>query len=185
MLIDGRENLKRQGNLKTLSKRNNVMRYKLPPDYDVCRANPEAFEFFSQFADYSLSDFIPAQREQLRLWRLAFNRVLKSPAHRPVRIEDAVADAELLLYFYSRFEEPFKGFDNVLLLHPPTVFEKLEWALKNVLNERVAGNLIPFSRESRPNSVLAGMKRWSLTGEVNLGADHVRQETIKIILGIG
>ena len=65
------------------------------------------------------------------------------------------------------------------------MFEKLEWALKNVLSERVAGNLIPFARERRPTSVLAGMKRWSLTGEVNLGADHIRQETIKIILGIG
>ena len=47
-------------------------------------------------------------------------------------IGDAVADAELLLYFFSRFEELFRRFDNVLLLHPPTVFEKLEWALKNV-----------------------------------------------------
>ena len=184
MLIDGKENLKRQGNLKTLSKRNNVMRYKLPPDYDVCRANPEAFEFFSQFADYSLSDFIPAQREQLRLWQLAFNRVLKSPAHLPVKMEDAVADAELLLYFFSRFEDPFKGFDNVLLLHPPTVFEKLEWALKNVLSERVVGNLIPFSRDRRPNSVLAGMKRWSLSGEVDASADCIGRETIKLILAI-
>ena len=47
-------------------------------------------------------------------------------------IGDAVADAELLLYFFSRFEALFRRFDNVPLLHPPTVFEKLEWALKNL-----------------------------------------------------
>ena len=161
------------------------MRYKIPADYDAHQADPATSKFFSQIAQYSSKDFIPAQRDIFRLWQIAFNRALKYTEHNPIDIGDAVADAELLLYFYSRFEEPFKGFDNVLLLHPPTVFEKLEWALKNVLNERVAGNLIPFSRESRPTSVLAGMKRWSLTGEVNLGADHVRQETIKIILGIG
>ena len=161
------------------------MRYKIPPDYDAHHSDPVISEFFSQIARYSSNDFIPAQRDKFRLWQIAFNRALKYSEHNPIDICDAVADAELLLYFYSRFEEPFEGFDNVLLLHPPTVFEKLEWALKNVLNERVAGNLIPFSRERRPNSVLAGMKRWSLTGEVNVGADHIRQETIKIILGIG
>ena len=161
------------------------MRYKIPPDHDTHQADPATSEFFSEIAQYSSNDFIPAQRDKFRLWQIAFNRALKYSEHNPIDIGDAVADAELLLYFYSRFEEPFKSFDNVLLLHPPTVFETLEWALKNVLNERVVGNLIPFSRERRPTSVLAGMKHWSLTGEVNLGADHIRQETIKIIVGIG
>lgn len=179
------ENSKRQGNLKTFTQRINFMRFKTPPDYDAHQDAPAISEFFTQIAQYSSNDFIPAQRDTFRLWQIAFNRAFKAPEQNPVDIGGAVADAELLLYFYSRFEEPFRGFENVLLLHPPIVFEKLEWALKNVLNERVAGNLIPFSRERRPNSVLAGMKRWSLTGEVNLGADHIRQETIKIILGIG
>lgn len=179
------ENSKRQGNLKTVTQRINIMRFKTPPDYDVDQAEPAISEFFSQIAQYSSNDFIPAQRDKLKLWQLAFNRVLNYSEHDSTDVGDAVNDAELLLYFYSRFEEPFRAFDNVLLLHPPTVFEKLEWALKNVLNERVAGNLIPFSRERRPSSVLGGMKRWSLTGEVGLGADHIRQETIKIILGNG
>lgn len=160
------------------------MRFKLPPDYDVRRVDPEAFDFFSRFVDHSRSDFLPTQRENYRLWQLAFNRALKPPSHHSSGIGDAAADAELLLYFFSRFEDPFAGFDNVLLLHPPKVFEKLEWALKNVLRERVVGNLIPFSRERQPTSVFAGMKRWSLSGEVGTGADCIRQETIKIILGI-
>ena len=161
------------------------MRYKIPADYDVNQVDRATTEFFSSFAQHSPNDFIPAQRAQFRLWQLAFNRALKFSDHYPTQTGDAVADAELLLYFYSRFEEPFRGFDNVLLLHSPAVFEKLEWALKNVLNERVAGNLMPFSRERRPDSVFAGMKRWSLSGEVGMGADYIRQETIKIILGLG
>ena len=52
--------------------------------------------------------------------------------------------------------------------------------VKNVLSERVVGNLgVPFSRDRRPNSVLAGMKRWSLSGEVDASADCIRRETIK------
>ena len=160
------------------------MRYKFPPDYEEHPAHQEAVEFFSNFVGYSLSDFIPAQRDTFRLWQLAFNRVLKPKMSFPAQNAGAVADAELLLYFFAHFKEPFASLDNVFFLHPPTVFEKLEWALKNVSSERVLGNLTPFSRERRSDSVLTGMKRWSLSGELDVSADRIRQETIKLVLAI-
>ena len=160
------------------------MRYKIPADYNVQQSSPDAVEFFSQFANHTVSDFIPAQQSVFRLWRLALNRALKSPSSSPVENSVALADAELLLFFFSRFREPYADFKHVHVLHPPTVFERLEWALKNVLSERVVGNLLPFTRERRPTSVLSGMKRWALSGEVDDGADRIRQETIKLILAI-
>ena len=96
------------------------------------QADLETLEFFSQFDQYSSNGFIRAQRDYFRLWQLSFTRALKNLEHYPMDIGDAVADAELLLYFFSRFEALFRRFDNVPLLHPPTVFEKLEWALKNL-----------------------------------------------------
>ena len=157
------------------------MRYKLPPDFNVRRPNPEALEFISQLTSHSVSDFIPAQRKVFRRWQLAFNRALK---HLPntAEMDGPEADAELLLFFFARFKDPYADIDNVLLLHPPTVFEKLEWALQNVLGERVVGNLLPFSRERRHSSVLAGMKSWSLSGETDAEADCIRQAVIKLIL---
>lgn len=174
----------RRRNLKIVTKRKIYMRYKIPADFNVQQSRPDAVEFFSQFANHTVSDFIPAQQSVFRLWQLAFNRALKSPASNPEEISGALADAELLLFFFSRFREPYAGFTNVHVLHPPTTFERLEWALKNVLSERVAGNLLPFTRERRPTSVLSGMKRWSLSGEVDAGADRIRQETIKLIVSI-
>ncbi|MEL0153431.1 MAG: hypothetical protein VW779_09425, partial [Halieaceae bacterium] len=184
VFTDIRENLGRRRNLKLVTKRKIHMRYKIPADYNVQQSRPDAVEFFSQFANHTVSDFIPAQQSVFRLWQLAFNRALKSPASNPEEISGALADAELLLFFFSRFREPYAGFTNVHVLHPPTTFERLEWALKNVLSERVAGNLLPFTRERRPTSVLSGMKRWSLSGEVDAGADRIRQETIKLIVSI-
>ena len=158
------------------------MRYKIPAQYFDRPVDQEAVQFFSAIVGYSTSNFIPAQRDTFRLWQLAFNRTLKFAPKCVPAGDDVVADAELLLYFYSHFTEPHSEHSNVSLLHPPAVFEKLEWALKNVLDERVVGNLLPFARERRANSVFTGMKRWSLVSEVGVHADAIRQAAIKRVL---
>lgn len=158
------------------------MRYKIPAQYLDQPVDQEAAQFFAAIVGYSTSNFIPAQRDTFRLWQLAYNRALKSaPRCAPVG-DDVVADADLLLYFCTHFSEPHSDHNNVSLLHPPAVFEKMEWALKNVLDERVVGNLLPFAREKRANSVFTGMKRWSLVSEVGVLADAIRQAAIKRVL---
>ena len=100
------------------------MRYKIPAQYFDRPVDEEAAQFFSAIVGYSTSNFIPAQRDAFRLWQLAFNRTLKF-APKCVPVDDSVvADADLLLYFYSHFAEPHSEHKNVSLLHPPAVFEK-------------------------------------------------------------
>ena len=124
----------------------------------------------------------PILRENLSHWKIASIR-----AHRELnackQVSDNIVTAanrtiDILCYFKEKHEEH----TNVVLLHPPNVFERLEWALQCVLSQTPLPLLPPFSRGSRVYCRFSKYKSRSLYFELNAKAQLVRIETLKILL---